>query len=203
MPRKLWPSSRPRGTLSGNGYRKEQLVRGQLWFTVGKRHEQWYRSKIRSLSPFSCFQGHFGSGNNRVSFALYIAPAGNPASYKMGAALHFCRTRRELQQSHDAGSMQSLASLMNPSPLRAGLTWVVLASEQNHQCRGELSNGTVPLHSSMTASPVLVSVVLRKDDKLHQRQVSSYIDICQYPNPLGFPTEFSLFPLNWKMDSWL
>lgn len=102
MPRKLWPSSRPRGTLSGNGYRKEQLVRGQLWFTVGKRHEQWYRSKIRSLSPFSCFQGHFGSGNNTVSFALYIAPAGNPVSYKMGAALHFCRTFLEGEDYSEA-----------------------------------------------------------------------------------------------------
>lgn len=90
MPRKLWPSLRPRGTLSGNGYYEEQLVRGQPWLTFGKKHEQWYRSKIRRVSPFSCFQGQLGSGNDTVTSALGRAPAGQSASCKLGAALCFC-----------------------------------------------------------------------------------------------------------------
>lgn len=118
MPKKLWPSSRPRGTLSGNGYHKEQLVRGQLWLFLGKKLEQWYRSKITRASPFSYFQGQFVSGNNAVTSALCKAPAGQFSSCKLGAALRFCRLSLEGENNSGAnrwGLTQNLVSLTNPS----------------------------------------------------------------------------------------
>lgn len=153
MPRKLWPSSRPRGTLSGNGYRKEQLVRGHLWLTLGKKHEQWYRSKIRRVSPFSCFRGQFGSGNNTVTSALCTAPAGESASCKLGAALRFCGLSLE-GEDYGGATTWSLAGLIKPSSLKAGLTWVVLAWEQKEQCQGTQPwyRAIVQLHESQPCS---------------------------------------------------
>lgn len=111
-------------------------MRGQLWPTLGKKkHKQWYRSKIRRVSPLSCFQGQFESGKNTVTSALCAASAGQSPSCKLGAALHFCRPSLE-GEDYSGATTRNLAGLINPSSPRAGLTCVVLAWEQNKQCRG-------------------------------------------------------------------
>jgi len=174
MPRKLWPSSRPRETLSGNGYRKEQLARGQLWHTFGIKHKQWYRSKIRRVSPFSCFQGQFGSGNNTVTSALHTAPPGQSASCKLGAALCFCRL--SLPGEDYGGATTWVPCRAWPalwSPALSEQEWLGLSRPGGTtSSAGGLSHGTEPSHLSMRTSPVLAELANRRPNKIHQVQLA-------------------------------
>lgn len=183
MPRKLWPSLRPRGTLSGNGYYEEQLERGQQWLTFGKKHEQWYRSKIRRASPF-CFQGQLGSGNAPVTFALGRAPAGQSASCKLGAALCFCGLSLE---GEDYGGATTWV------PHGAWPALLIPALSRSRTDSGGLSHGPEPSYGCGRASPALAQLARRQPNKLHQAQVSWCTDVFSSTHSLGFPlSEFHL-----------
>lgn len=189
MPRKLWPSLRPRGTLSGNSYYEEQLVRRQPWLTFGKKHEQWYRSKIRRVSPFSCFQGQLGSGNDTVTFAL------GKASCKPGAALCFCGLSLEGEDYSGAttwvprGAWPALLI-----PAFSEQDWLRLSwPGSKTSSAGGLSHGPEPSYSSVRASPALAQLAHRQPNRLHQAQVSWCVDIFSSTHSLGFPlSEFHL-----------
>lgn len=204
MWRKLRPSSRPRVTLRGNSYHKEQLVRGQLWLTFRKNHKQWHRSKIRRVSPFSCFRGQFESVNNTVTLP-YTQPQQIGLSAENWTQLHVsagCPGRRGLQWSSHWGPAWSLAGLINPSLLRAGLTQLVLACEQKEQGR-RTGLCAQPFYHSMRGSPTPA--------QLHTGSQIKFTRCC--PAPAHFPAHalsaishclnFTSVPLNWIMDHWL
>lgn len=98
---------------------------------------------------------------SRVSLSLSITQLPLPQQIGLSAEnwtqLHVsagCPGRRGLRWSSYWSSIWSLAGLINPSLLRAGLTELVLACEQKEQCRGT-GPCAAPFYHSMRASPIL------------------------------------------------
>lgn len=198
MPRTLWPSSRLRGTLSGNGYRKEQLVRGQLWLTLGNNG---IGQRLEESLPYPASRVSLGLEKTQLPLPcaqpqLVSLPAANWVQLCTSAGRPW-KERTTVEQPH--GTWPALLTPALPEQDWLALSW----PGSRTSSAGGLSHGTALLYSSVRASPVLAELPHRQPNKLYQVQVSSCTHIFQYPDFLGFPHCLSFTSVTIKLNNGL
>lgn len=120
-------------------------------------------------------------------------PYAQPQLVSLGAALCFCRLSSGNDYNGTITQVPHEVWLALTTPILSQQGWLGLFWPGDKTVStGRLSCVTEPLYSSVTARHVLAQLACRQPNKLHQVQISSFIDIFQYPHSLGFPTEFYL-----------